>query len=169
MKLLTSTAVCILLFVASTAAQEPSAENFSHYREQIIERLARSSQRLGLAGDRGSRLDANVSQLFGIPTDVRVVNAVELVLPDEHHLKLTLAINSTEFFLTETKKKSDGTLLMMAFHTDLTLILRGAASGPAADSLHLLPADGDTVSAFRDALLIWDRQLARMLEPRVRK
>ena len=166
MRLLSTVAICMLLHVTSTMAQEPNADNFSRLRAQVIERLARSSDRLGRAFN-GIPLATNVSQVFGIPSETRVIKAAEMVFPDQHHLTLTFSVNSTDILLTEMKKMSDGILLLTAFHTDLTLVLRGAASGPDTDSLHLVSHDIDTVSAFREVLLTWDRQLLRSLEPRM--
>jgi hypothetical protein len=165
MKLLSTTVICMLLIVMSTAAQEPNAENFFRLRAQIIERLTRSSERLGRTLD-GNPVAANVSQVFGIPSETRVIKAAEMVFPEQHHLTLTFAINSTDILLTETKKTSDGTLLLTVFHTDPTLALRGAASGPDTGRLHVVTNDSDAISAFREVLLTWDRQLLRSLEPR---
>ena len=163
MKRLSTTAViCMLLNATPTVAQEPNADNFNRLKAQVIERLAQSSERIGIALN-GSPVASNVAQVFGIPSETRVIKAAEMVFPDGHHLTLTFAINSPDILLTETKKTSGGTLLLTAFHTDLNLLLRGAASGANANNLHLVSTDSDTLSAFRDVLLTWDRHLARSL------
>jgi hypothetical protein len=168
MKCLPAAAISTLLSVASAVAQEPSAEIFSRFRAEMMERLSRSAARTGIT-DYGTPLDADVSQAFGIPAGIRVIKAAEIVFRDEHHLTLTFSTNSTDILLTETKKAADGTLVLTAFHTDPTLILRGAASGLDASHLQVVPAGTETVSAFRQVLLTWDRRLPRMLETRTTK
>ena len=125
----------------------------------MIDRLEKGAERLGL-NELGGR-PLQIAQLFGIPGEVRVINASEIVFPDQRHLTLTFSINSTDIVMTETKKMSDGTSLLTAFHTDLSLILRGVASGADVNSLNLVPTDADSVSAFRQVLLTWDRHLSR--------
>jgi hypothetical protein len=173
MRLLSITALCVLLSAASIVAQEPSAENFGRYRAQVIDRLTRSAERIeGLTGRRppnGTPLNANVSGIFGIPNETRVIdNAAEIAFRDDHRITLTFATNSTDIILTESKKTSDGTLLRV-FHTDLTLALRGAASGVDANSLQPFDNESDAQSVFRDVLMTWDRHLPRMLERQLRK
>jgi hypothetical protein len=159
-------ALLVLLQIASTAAQEPNPETFTRYRAQAIERIARSLERLRGTKFDGERLDANISLVFGIPSDTRVINVAEIAFRDEHHITLTFGTSSADIVLTESKKTPDGTLLVV-FHTDLTLALRGAASGPDLNNLQRFANQADAESAFRDVLMTWDRQLSRMLERQV--
>jgi hypothetical protein len=168
MRTVSTAAVLALLHVTTIVAQEPNTENFGRFRALIMERMARSAVRIGLT-DHGTPLDGRLSQVFGMPGEIRVIKAAELVFPDEHRLTLTFSTNSTEVIVTEVKKTSDGTLLLTAFHTDLTLILRGSASGADVQSLNLVPTDMHTLSAFREVLRTWDRHLPQMLEPQVHK
>ena len=168
MRLLFLAAAFALLYLPSITAQEPSIENFTRFRTLTVERLARSAERLGLPGLGGSPLDANVSRVFSMPPEIRVIRAAELVFK-EQRLTLTLSTNSTDVFLSDTRQGSDGASVMWVFHTDLNLILRGAAAGVDTNHLDVVPLDSNSVSAFRDRLLMWDRHLPQMLAHQPRR
>jgi hypothetical protein len=173
MRLLSTTALCALLSAASIVAQEPSAENFVRARVLVIDRLTRSAERIEeLTGKRppdGTPLNANVSAIFGIPDETRVIRAAEIVFRDDHRFTLTFATNSTDMILTESKKTSDGTLLLTVFHTDLTFALRNAASGVDINSLQSFDSESNAQSVFHEVLMTWDRHLPRMLDWQLRK
>jgi hypothetical protein len=171
MRILTAAVVGALLCrTAVTLAQDPRAENFGRFRTTIIDRFERNTSQLESKGvdtarlDSGKRLDPNVSAAFGLPNDVRVVKAAEIVFPDGRRLTFAVSTNTTDIVLGEAKAAPDGTSLLMAFHTDPTLALRGAASGADTNTLRPVPIDGDAASAFRNVLIAWDRVLPNMLE-----
>lgn len=81
MRNLSTVAVLALLQIASTVAQEPNAEMFARYRAHAIERLD-GSQFMGRP------LNANLSRLFGVPSDIRIINTAEMAFPDQHRITL---------------------------------------------------------------------------------
>jgi hypothetical protein len=97
-------------------------------------------------------------------TLVELESLTDLTILEAAHEVSTHSANSADIVLTETKKTADGTLLLTAFHTDPTLMLRRAASGLDAANLQLVPADDEAAWTFREMLLTWDRALRRKLE-----
>ena len=170
MKLQTAAVVGVLLCEAAvTLAQEPRAENFSRLRAQAIERFEQSAMQLESKGadtarvNYERRLHPNVSAAFGVPDDVRIVKAAEIVFRDARHLTFTVSTNTTDIVLSEEKTTPEGKPLLMVFHTDTTLALRGAAAGADINTLRAVPVDAEAATAFRSVLLLWDQALPSIL------
>ena len=142
-----------VLSLTTMAAQEPSVENFTRYRAHMVERLQ---------GAEGRRLNSNLILVFGVPDDTRILTDAEIAFPGRR-LTLTFATNSTDVFLTDSRKTPLGTVVTV-FHTDLTLALRAAGSGESVSVLQRMPNDEDAENQFHEVLLRWNRELPQMLE-----
>jgi hypothetical protein len=152
MRTLLTVAVWVLS-LTTTIAQEPNVENFKRYRAQMVERLK---------GTEGRPLNSNLVLVFGVPDDIRILTDAEMVFTGRR-LTLTFSTNATDLFLTDSRKTSSGTVVTV-FHTDLTLVLRAAASGVSASDLQRIAKNDDAENQFREVLLRWDRELPQMLD-----
>ena len=100
--------------------------------------------------------------VFGVPDDIRILTDAEMVFTGRR-LTLTFSTNTTDLFLTDSRKTPSGTVVTV-FHTDLMLVLRAAASGVSASDLQRIAKNDDAENQYREVLLRWDRELPQMLE-----
>lgn len=156
--ILVTITVCILLqMTAAAESQAQSTDHFTGLKAWAIE-------------GRPRELNAKVSSLFGIPNDIRVVEASKMVLPlppgpGTRRLWIAFSTSTDDIFLMDSKTTSTGTV-MTVFHADhLKRVLRSAASGVSFDDLRLMTHERAT-DTFREVLMLWDAALPTFLKHR---
>lgn len=154
MKTLLAGSTLVVLQTTWTIEQKPNAENFKRYRTEAVRHLK---------GSEGRRANSNLLMVFGIPEDIRILTDAEIAFPDRRRLTLTFSTNSTDVFLTDSRKTPSGTVVTV-FHTDLTLVLRAAGSGVSISDLQRIATDNSVESQFQEVLMKWDRELPQILE-----
>lgn len=163
MKNLFVAAILALLQIIPAAAQEPNVETFARSRAHFVGLFEASVARIGRGPAKRPGAANPVTQVFGIPDQTTMLLAAEVVFADQRGISISFGVDSTDVILTQTKHTPTGTVVT-AFHTDLTLILRGAASGESADTLQLTASDSDSLSEYRQLLTAWEYHLPRMLD-----
>ena len=156
-------AAILALQIIPAAAQEPNVETFARSRAHFVGLFETSVAKIGRGPASRPGAANPVAQIFGIPDQTTMLLAAEVVFADQRGISITFGVDSTDVILTQTRQTPTGTLVT-AFHTDLTLILRGAASGDSADTLQLTASDSDSQSEYRQLLTAWEYHLPRILE-----
>ena len=163
MKNLFVAALLAVLQIIPAAAQEPNVETFARSRAHFVGLFEASVAKMGRGPARRTGAADPVAQIFGIPDETTMLLAAEVMFADQRKISITFGVNSTDVILAQTRPTPTGTLVTV-FHTDLTLILRGAASGESADMMRLTASDSDSQSEYRELLTAWEYHLPRMLE-----
>ena len=163
MKNLFVAAILALLQIIPAAAQEPNVETFACSRAHFGGLFEASVAKIGRGPASRTGAANPVAQIFGIPDQTTMLLAAEVVFADQRGISITFGVDSSDVIFTQTRQAPTGTLVT-AFHTDLRLILRGAASGESADKMRLTASDSDSQSEYRQLLTAWEYHLPRMLE-----